>query len=131
MAKKTFDYLAKVKIENGYNVSVKFSVESVLSILLIEAREGLWCEEEVRKIYSNIKGIKWNTKLTSRFKAYMKHRQMYYYIFKKLCEYLKKDPNDVLNEGRCILVTTFSNNPLFDPYRIMPPKNNQKIKVIE
>jgi len=136
MDEEDFDYLAEIKKvkkkakAEGKEVtmSVRFSNETVLSIFLIEARGELWREEEVKKIYEDIEGIKWNTKLTSRFAAYMKNNQMYQHIFGKLCKYLKKDPNDVLNEGKCALIATYGTEIFFDPYSIMPPRNNQKNK---
>ncbi len=140
MVKKTFDYLEKIKAlkkhqkalsEEVNMTTVKFSVESVLSILLIEAREKLWREEEVRKIYSDVKGIGWNTKLTSRFKAYELCKRVPCDIFLKLCTYLKKNQNRLLNQGECALVATYIDQVYFDPYGITPHEAHQKTEVIE
>ena len=120
------DYMAKKSdLENSeikeYFISIQFSVGSVLTDLLGEAREKICFADDAERICGDIKGRGWNLRLKSRFKIYKKHNRMPFDLFQRLCDYLDKDPNLLLNQGKCA-ITLGGYWIFFDPYRIMQSK---------
>ena len=121
----TYNYLKKIKAQEESDINIIFSIKSVLTDLLEEARETIWTEDKAKTIYEDIEGFGWHTKLKVRFKEAVRHSRLSSNIFQRLCDYLDKDPNLLLNEGECFL-TKGVHWILFDPYEIVKSEEYQK-----
>lgn len=120
MDKKTYDYVARItSIKEKSRITVRFSDDSILLNLLREAKGEVIFEEDAKEICDNIEGQGWNRRLRRRFKNYMRSGRIPYEFFLNICTYLKKDPNDVLNQGKCALTDAYNTWVIFDPHRIM------------
>lgn len=116
--------------EAEFDVTIKFSNLSVLSEFLTETRNKIWQEEEAKKIYSDIRGLGWHKKLKGRLRGYKSNRGIPYSAFHKLCAYLKKDQNILLNLGKCTLLWRGTPWKFYDPYNIMPSKDYRKMDLV-